>query len=242
MSLPRPYYEHAGITIYHGDCREILPHVAADVCITDPPYNAQTHENARSNRFKPGAAQAVRFIDFPPLTEEEFLEVMGLAGRAVRRWVVATVAWQHGALLEQRTPEGLRFVRLGAWVKPAPMPQLTGDRPGQGWEAVAVLHRDGAPMRWNGGGKCAVFHQPQTNVRALWPTEKPLSLVSEFVSLFSDPGETVLDPCCGSGTTLVASKELGRRAIGIDVEERACEIAAKRLAQEVLFPASQKEP
>lgn len=66
------------------------------------------------------------------------------------------------------------------------------------------------------------------------PTTKPLGLVSRFVSLFSEAGETILDPFMGSGTTLRAAKDLGRKAIGIEIEERYCEIAARRLEQEVL--------
>ena len=66
-------------------------------------------------------------------------------------------------------------------------------------------------------------------------TSKPEGLMIELVRLFTDPGELVLDPFMGSGTTLVAAKQLGRRAIGIELEEKYCEIAAKRLAVEYLF-------
>jgi site-specific DNA-methyltransferase (adenine-specific) len=66
-------------------------------------------------------------------------------------------------------------------------------------------------------------------------TEKPIELMRELVSLFTDPGELILDPFMGSGTTLRAAKDLGRRAIGIELEEKYCEIAVQRLAQEVLL-------
>ena len=65
------------------------------------------------------------------------------------------------------------------------------------------------------------------------PTQKPVRLMRELVGLFSSPGQVVLDPFMGSGTTLVAAKKLGRKAIGIEIEEKYCEIAAKRLSQEV---------
>jgi DNA modification methylase len=64
-------------------------------------------------------------------------------------------------------------------------------------------------------------------------TVKPIKLMSELVSLFTNPGETIIDPFMGTGTTLRAAKDLGRKAIGIEIEERYCEIAAKRMAQEV---------
>jgi site-specific DNA-methyltransferase (adenine-specific) len=234
----KPYYSHAGVTIYHGDCREILPKLNADVCITDPPYDEHTHKNARGttrHRFKPGEEGSRKLVTFDPMEDREVLSIFGSIGRATRRWVVATCAWQHCALLGHQTPDPLRFIRFGAWMKRGGMPQLTGDRPGVGWEAVAILHRTGEPMRWNGGGKCAAWLHTPLKVEAEWPTQKPIEFLLDLVSLFSDPGETVLDPFMGSGTTLLAAKDLGRKAIGVEREERACEIAARRLAQDVLF-------
>ena len=221
----RPYYEHAGITIYHGDCREFLPHVEADSCITDPPYGETTHAGARTGDGN------IALVDFAPISADDLRCTLSML--RVRRWVVATVEWRHCLPLDSSPPAGLRFVRFGVWIKPNGAPQFTGDRPGTGWEAVAMLHRDGVPMRWNGGGHHAVWITPKTNGEH--PTQKPIDLVGEFMRLFSDPGETVLDPFMGSGTTLVAAKNLGRRAIGIEIEERYCEIAAKRLAQEILL-------
>lgn len=225
----KPYYvdERAGITIYHGDCREVLPSVSADVCITDPPYGRTTHEGARTGD------ETETLVDFASITADELRSAFALMD--VRRWVVATLEWQAVSPLESSPPPGLRFVRMGVWVKPNGAPQFTGDRPATGWEAVAILHREGGPMSWNGGGHHAVWEFPKINGEH--PTQKPAALVRKFVALFSDPGETVLDPFMGSGTTLRAAKDLGRKAIGIEIEERYCEIAAKRLGQEVLFGA-----
>lgn len=87
-------------------------------------------------------------------------------------------------------------------------------------------------MKWSGGGRRAVWRE--NVVRGAHKTEKPLRLLVELVRLFTDPRETILDPFMGSGTTLRAAKDLGRKAIGIEIEERYCEIAARRLEQEVL--------
>ena len=87
-------------------------------------------------------------------------------------------------------------------------------------------------MTWNGGGRSSVFTVPRVNGQH--PTEKPVRLYREFVALFSEPGDIILDPFTGSGTTLRAAKDLGRRAIGIEIEERYCEIAAKRMEQGAL--------
>lgn len=225
-----PYYERHGITIYRGDCRDVLPQISADVCITDPPYAEETHAGAR--RSRPGVTGSVPLIDFESFTQAAICETFGLIGRVIQRWCVATMDWRYMLALESSPPIGLRFVRFGVWVKPNGAPQFTGDRPATGWEAVAILHRDGGRMEWNGGGHHAVWTHPKEN--GDHPTQKPLELIKQFVSLFSDPGETILDPFMGSGTVLRAAKDLGRRAIGVEIEERYCEIAARRLAQEVM--------
>ncbi len=223
----KPYYEHAGIQIFHGDCRDVLPTLGKiDHTITDPPYNAQTHAGALTN----GRGED-HLVNFAPLSDNDVRDVFAIIANVTDRWVVATVAWQHAAMLEREPIPGLRFVRLGVWVKPNGSPQFTGDRPGQGWEAVAILDASGESLRWNGGGRHGVWNIPK--VSGEHPTGKPITLVKSFVSLFTDAGDVILDPFMGSGTTLLAAKDLGRRAIGVEMEERYCEIAAKRLAQEV---------
>jgi len=87
-------------------------------------------------------------------------------------------------------------------------------------------------LSWNGGGRHGVFVCPKIQGQHL--TQKPLKLVSELVDLFSNSGDVILDPFMGSGTTLRAAKDLGRRAIGIEIEEKYCKIAVERLSQEML--------
>ena len=87
-------------------------------------------------------------------------------------------------------------------------------------------------MRWNGGGTHAVWRVNKENSEH--PTGKPLGLVQRFCGLFSEEGETILDPFAGGGTTLVAAKNLGRRAVGIEIDERHCATTASRLSQNVL--------
>ncbi len=117
-------------------------------------------------------------------------------------------------------------------MKPNGAPQFTGDRPATGWEGIGMFHTH-EKMRWNGGGRHGVFTYNKIN--GSHPTEKPLSLVMELVELFSNPNDVILDPFMGSGTTLLAAKLLGRRAIGIELDEKYCEVAANRLRQGVLF-------
>ena len=224
----RPYYEHAGITIWHGDCLDIMPMVGlVDHVITDPPYSDTTHNGARTG----DRAHAGVLVDFASV-QAGFIRDALSACRA-RRWGILTVDWQHVLPLKLEPPTGWKFVRHGVWVKPNGTPQFTGDRPGHGWEAVAILHADvKGRMRWNGGGLPAVWTHCKTT--GLHPTGKPESLLSEWVSLFTDPGDLILDPFAGSGTTAVAAKRLGRRCILIERKETYCEVAAKRLSQDAL--------
>lgn len=222
-ALPEPYYEHGGCTIYHADCRELLPHLQADVVVTDPPYDEKTHKGARYG-FRHTSSQ----IAFAPLKVPLMVPLL-LA--SAQRWVVAFCSLEmFGAY---RDVAGDAWVRAGFWRRTNGVPQFSGDRPGQPGEGIAIMHRKSVAKRWSGNGRHAYWEYP---IVAGGPhqTTKPLGLMSELVALFSEPGETVLDPFMGSGTTLRAAKDLGRPAIGIEIEERYCEIAAKRLAQEVL--------
>lgn len=226
-----PYYSDDHCTIYHGDCLDLLPSVPeCELVLTDPPFSATTHSNAKTNR---GSGTGTKAIRFDSLTAEDVREVLGKLGERTSGWVVASMDWRHIALLEDNPPAHLRLMRFGVWVKPNPMPQISGDRPGQGWEGIAYLHRCDVKPAWNGGGSHGNFVLPVAQSTE-HPTEKPLQMLHTLVERFCAPGDTVLDPFMGSGTTLRAAKDLGRRAIGIELDERYCEIAAKRLAQEVL--------
>lgn len=227
----RPYYHDSasGVKIFHGDCREVLPTLdRADAVITDPPYGDETHDGART-----GDGSEV-LVNFESIDPETLRSVFAAANP--KRWTVATMEWRHIALLSQTPPDGLRFVRFGVWVKPNGSPQFTGDRPAQGWEGVCIMHSVEEALRWNGGGHHGVWTYNKVN--SLHPTGKPLPLVTRLVELFTEPSEVVLDPFMGGGTTLEACKLTGRPAIGIEQSEKYCEIAAKRLAQGVLFGAN----
>lgn len=205
--------------LINGDSFLVMPTLGdVDVIITDPPYNPRTHKGARSAK-----SLTTSQIDFDSLTEAQFIEFCGNVIGQARRWVVMNCAWQHAAELERA---GLPLVRLGVWHKPNGAPQFTGDRPGVGWEAIAILHREGK-KRWNGGGHHAVW---VCNVEhGEHPTQKPLKLVMDWVAKFTDPGELVLDPFMGSGTTGLACANLGRRFIGIEKDQRYFNLACRRI-------------
>lgn len=221
-----------GVTLHLGDCREVLSRPdSVDAIITDPPYGRATHTGARS------AKSLVKSqIDFDPITAAELVRLSGNFCNVARRWVVMTCEWQHAAALE--TAE-LPLVRVGVWVKPNAAPQFTGDRPGMGWEAVAILHRKGR-KKWNGGGHHAVWRCPV--VRGGHPTQKPEKLLAEWVRLFSNRGETILDPFMGSGTTGVAAVKLGRKFTGVEIDPKYFDLACRRVEAALKEDKLSEEP
>jgi DNA modification methylase len=206
-------------TLYLGDCRDILPTIRADVCLTDPPFASATHKGAR------GANDAAGKIDFASISVDEFADYARQICASTERWTVMTCDWRHGLHAEEN---GLPVIRLGVWTKADPAPQFSGDRPATGWEFVLIMHGAGK-KRWNGGGKPAVWHTPIVKNNGVHPTQKPLRLLSQWVVQFSDPFETVLDPFMGSGTTGVAAVQMGRNFIGIESEPRYFDTACKRI-------------
>ncbi len=226
--------------IYHGDCREALPTLErVDVVITDPPYSLHTHSkqwigSALTADAKPRVSTAHKELGFDPLTPELRMFVCREAARLAQRWclyfsdIEGIDGWRSDVITS-----GFEYVRSLIWDKVDAAPQFTGDRPAAGAEAIICAHPSGK-KRWNGGGSRNVLRfavNGHSKGGKPHPSTKPEALMRELVALFSDEGETLLDPFIGSGTTLAAAKRLGRRAIGIELEEKYCEIAARRLDQ-----------
>jgi site-specific DNA-methyltransferase (adenine-specific) len=234
-----PYYEHAGITIYHGDCREILPTLPkCETVITDPPFSDSTHNNAKSNR----SGSDAKAIDFKAIDFKAIEALLSALAPLCDGWVIANMDWRHIAQLEFTPHPDFELVRFGVWVKTNPMPQISADRPANGWVGIAYLYPRGKKKEWDGGGCHGNWIGPVV-IDGAHPTGKPIEMVQTWICRHTRLGSTILDPFMGSGTTLVAAKNLGRKAIGIEIEERYCEIAAKRLSQEVFnFPVKQAAP
>jgi site-specific DNA-methyltransferase (adenine-specific) len=227
-----PYYSDENVTIFHGDCRQIIPDLQrADVLISDPPYSKATHANVKTwNDAPDSTSDTSRVIDFDGIDGSGLREVFDLADPL--RWSVFFCDNVLAAELMQNPPSRTGFVRQSVWVKPRGAPQLTGDRPAMWWESIMAFHPKGK-KQWNGGGNHGnYFHD--TDRETNHPTSKPLAIVRDLVVRFSNEGETILDPFMGSGTTLRAAKDLGRKAIGIELDEKYCEIAATRMGQGVL--------
>lgn len=230
-----------------GDCLDPVSGLASladksiDVVITDPPYEAEVHGDGRRVRDPGGNKGSAKYrktiaapLPFAAITKEQREDVGWHLARLAARWVLvfcqveASQAWARAL---SSAPFGLDYVRTMVWIKPDGQPQFTGDRPGMGYESIVVAHSRGR-KRWNGGGRLGVFEfnsGKPNDAPAPHPTTKPLPLMRELVSLFSDPGELVLDPFAGSGSTGVACRQLGRRFLGWELNRDYFDIACRRL-------------
>ncbi|MDF3280872.1 DNA methyltransferase [Gordonia sp. N1V] len=229
------YYsdDSRGITLYHGDSRPYLETRADEsfaAVITDPPYTERTHSKFRSLS---GEDITEGITDFESFNDDDLAEALAECGRVTRGWVVATLDYRQAVMFDVIPPHGLKVQRVGVWVKTNPGPQITGDRPAQGWEAIAYMHRAKGRSSWSGGGLAGNFVLPRPEATG-HPTPKPIVMFRQFVEWFTQPGDVVLDPFSGGGTTLRAAADLGRGAVGIEKEERFCEITAQRLEQQSL--------
>lgn len=229
-------YEQDGITIHHARCEDVLPTLErVDHVITDPPFETEAHTLQR--RAVSGVIVDPGDLPFAPITEQQRMEVATAISSLARRWVLTFCQIEASPLWRMAYENGgLVYKRTCLWIKPDGMPQYSGDRPGMGYETLIAMHAAGK-SRWNGGGRHGVFvvNKGENGGRPnSHPTQKPLRLMTQLIELFTDPGDVILDPFMGSGTTLVAAKMLGRRAIGIEMNADYCETAIQRLQQSLL--------
>lgn len=236
MALPSPYYEDEAVTIYHGDCREILPLMppkSIDLVLTDPPYEDEAHTAMRRTRATIEGRESAAGMPFAPITEDLRRLLVSEAIRLSGGW--ALVFCQAEAVGTYRNLFGEAWRRPMIWVKPDAAPQFSGDRPSMGYESICAAWCGRGKSSWNGGGARGVFHCNATDFDHLHPAQKPSRLMNRLVGLFSHSRDLILDPFMGSGTTLRAAKDLGRKAIGIEIDERWCELVVHQMAQGVLL-------
>ncbi len=215
--MSTPYYEDEFVTLYHGDCLEVREWLAADVLVTDPPYGIAWSIGANPKRLS--VARDGIANDNDTSARDSVLDAWGdrpgvvfgswSAGfpqtRQVLVWRKPIDAGVVGSTTGYRTDTELIFL-TGAWPKR-----------NSAWSSVIVTN----------GNKNAYLRPA-----GLHPHGKPVALLQVLIE--RSPLGTIADPFAGSGSTLVAAKALGRHAIGVELEERYCEIAARRLAQDVL--------
>lgn len=209
MSL---YYEDDFVRLYHGDClTEHREWLEADVLVTDPPYGMAYD----SKRVKGRAAQIIAGDATTDIRDAALSAWGDRPAIAFGKWNVPRPASVRARLI---------------WSK--------GDDPGMGdltfpWgNSDEEIYVFGAGFKGKRGSNVLVFPKPPVSNRDSHPTPKPIPLMERLIE--KCPPGTIADPFSGSGSTLVAAKALGRKAIGVELEEKYCEIAALRLSQEVL--------
>jgi site-specific DNA-methyltransferase (adenine-specific) len=207
----KPYYEEDGITIYHGDCREVLPMLGRVAIVSDPPYGMAWDGKVTRGKNGTGKAGPTRSYGITIAGDDQPFDPGFMLGYP------EVILWGFNHF-----PEHLSRGTALVWLK----------RYDDGFGSFL----SDAEIAWMNSGhgvycKRDVSLQGESSVRA-HPTQKPVDLMQWCIGFVK--AETICDPFMGSGTTLVAAKNLGRKALGIEIEEKYCEIAAKRLAQGVL--------
>jgi DNA modification methylase len=217
----RPYYEDGGIAIYHGDCKEVLPQVGGgDLLLTDPPYEMHI---GRGGCF--GSTYRKYLQDIKGNLDGGFdLSVLEYA----HSWMCFCSKGQLQKLLAAAATKNWSLI---TWNKPNPTPLMQGTYLPDAEYIVHAYKRGRLFGEYRDRSRFIVHPVEQNNLGH--PTVKPLAVISKLIRLGTREGDTIVDPFLGSGTTLVAARRLGRRAVGIEIEERYCELAALRLSQSV---------
>lgn len=243
-----PYYQHAGITIYHGDCREVLGclpvgfcgtcrcelgdeqilaiHLTGghdvgpycDFCLTDPPYGIGMSKGFEGFEGFGGFGPPIPRRQYPDAWDKERPDAPTFG--AVLKRAEKAIIW-GGNFFADLLPQATHWL---VWDKLNTMPSF-GDCE-LAWTNFDRKSVKKLTVEWNGLLGKEEFRDH--------PTQKPVELMSLCLSKYALEAKAVIDPFMGSGTSLVAAKKQGIRAIGIEIEEKYCEIAAKRLSQEVL--------
>ena len=244
--IVKPYYQHGGITIYHGDCFDVLPGLSGvDAVVTDPPYSSggafrgdrmattlQKYVSSDAEAQRTGFAFSGDNRD-----QRSFLAWCGLWLNAARSasnpgaTVACFIDWRQLPTMTDAVQAGGWVWRgVGAWSKKFGRPRSGGFSSA----CEFLVWGTNGPLIENAKYPCGVFEASSpSNADREHITQKPESVVGWAIGNVRD-GALVLDPFMGSGTTLVSARALGLSAVGVEIEERYCEIAAKRLSQGTL--------
>lgn len=206
-----PYYADDLVTLYHGDCLDVLPLVdEPDLLLTDPPYGMNHEPTRRGNGSKMWGTERVHG-DAEPFDPGHLLPYPRLVLWGAH-WYADKLPPSGGWIVWDKTPDGIRE-------------GFTASHADLAWTNLCGSVRKFS-MQWTGSVRNS---EPY-----LHPTQKPVGLMRWIVQTWTKPGDLVLDPYMGSGPVAEACRDTGRRYIGIEIEERYCAAAVRRLSQEVL--------
>lgn len=233
------------IELYNDDCLKLMRKFddrKFNAVITDPPYEEETH------RAKDRQKKRIRNDGYGEIAKLGFESINATRAKSAKLMLDLCGGW----FLAFCTPEGvmpwrnviatskhIKYKRACVWVKPDAAPQFNGQGPSMGAEMMVTAWCGKGHSKWNGGGRAGVFTHCTKNKdrHGVHPAEKPLNLMMELIGLFTNVGDTVLDPYMGSGTTGIACVRLGRNFVGIERDKKYFEIATKRIES----AASQKD-
>ena len=220
MTLPKPYYQDSAVTIYYGDCGEIIQHLDnVDALITDPPYGIGKRSGTISKERNRN--DYLSYNDTPENIQNEIIPRIKLALGVVKRGIVTTGG---KCMFYYPSPTDIGMIYQPAacgmthWGRTTCQPILFYGKDPMSGKTIQPIHYQ-------------MTERPEQNGH---PCPKPIGFVNWCVTRASMLGEIVLDPFAGSGTTGRACKDLGRKCVMIEREEKYCEIAARRMGQEIL--------
>lgn len=224
----KPYYQDDYVTLYHGDCLEQTAWLEADVLVTDPPYG-QAYKSGMDRGSRTNWHDEIKGDDTTEARDNALL-LWGndKAGLVFGTWKVAKPEQTRQTVIWDKTPCGF----MGDLSIPF----------GTAHEEIYCIGKNG----WTGMREASIIRKQMLmsgdSNRPNHPTPKPIGLMEQLIGKTIG---TVADPFAGSGATLVAAKNLGRKAIGVEIEEKYCELIAKRLSQDTFdfskLPVSEKE-
>ena len=231
MSLPKPFYDADGIMIFCGDARELLPFFHGDVLLTSPPYGVGENNMAKA-----------KYGGHPDILTRELLDALSNSQCKWKFINIQALSANKSLLWKWVGDNAERIKDVIIWTKDNPPPSMEPGVLNAAFEFIFCLADDDAWKRkfdgvaWHGTLANVIGSSVNKNEWAQYHRAAfPEWLPSWVVSNFSKAGETIIDGCAGIGTTLRAAKDLGRRAIGIEINEDYCKIAVERLRQGVLI-------
>lgn len=219
--------------LYNGDCLEVMATLdAVDHVISDPPYEDELHKAIGRIRRNDGR-EMITDLGFDGVNSSRADIVKAVVSLSNGWAILFTLAEGVRAWRDELQACEAKYDTCIAWVKPDSTPRMNGQGPARGFECAVTAWCAPGYRKWNAGGKRGVYTH-LTNQRdrdGRHPTEKPVPLMRELLQDFTNAGQTILDPFMGSGTTGVACAKMGRKFIGVEMDDRYFDVACERITK-----------
>ena len=253
----KPYYKKDGITIFNGDCREVMAGLPDNLCgltVTSPPYNMRTRvrngEYAKNENAEHFSRKYKEFDD--NLSPQEYYEFHSHAIREMLRisglvcWNIQIVTGSKEAVFRMIGDFAREIKDVSVWDKGHGQPAMNPGVINRATELILAFEKN-----TTAGRTFAKYEFPRGEMEDIWRMKRgsntedngatfPLHVAQKAITGWSAQDETILDPFMGTGTSLIAARNEGRKAVGIEISEEQCELAVKGLAQMSLFTLPNK--